>query len=136
MIRTRRPCAAGISGGGEGGGNDDEEDGGGGNDDEEDDDDDDDEGGGDYQGDVEGVGRASLSGVGARVNNVGFGGVDAMAQWAGWRMRSSSLAPEQAPILMHPLGTSENAYTHALAPDQASVLTLPLGTLGTSENAR
>jgi hypothetical protein len=30
--------------------------------------------------------------VGARVNNVGFGGVDAMAQWAGWRMRSSSLA--------------------------------------------
>ena len=47
-----------------------------------------------------------------------------------------ALAPDQAPILMHPLGTSENAYTHALAPDQASVLTLPLGTLGTSENAR
>jgi hypothetical protein len=65
---------------------------GGGNDDKKDDDDDDDEGGGDYQGDVEGVGRASLSGVGARVNNVGFGGIDAMAQWAGWRMRSSSLA--------------------------------------------
>jgi hypothetical protein len=47
-----------------------------------------------------------------------------------------ALAPDQAPILMHPLRTSENAYTHALAPDQASVLALPLGTLGTSENAR